>query len=141
MKIFTKLAALAAIAISIAACGGNAQAAPTVAASNGNAVYGAAGALVIKKDTASGYNRIAVRYSSGWQYVADDAAWSKHARFVQLLGANAIPVGDGDATHIVIAASNGIYCQSGNSVVAFPNAPAETVAGCAFFQAAVAASQ
>jgi hypothetical protein len=114
----------------------SAQAAEFVTNSTGTVVYGTASALAIQKNTDSG-NRVAVLYSSGWQYVADDAAWSKYAKLVAGVGARGVAVdSDPKGTVYVVAASNGVYCYSGASLINYPSrAQGETVAGdgCAYW--------
>lgn len=109
------LAALACFAFTAA------SAADFVTNATGTVVYGAHSALAIKQDTSSG-NRTMVLYSSGWQYVNDDAVWSKYAKLVASMGARGVAV-DNDSTKAVysIADSNGVYCQGGQSLVAYPN--------------------
>lgn len=124
----------ACIGALLAAFAMSAQAGEWVTNNTGTTVYGMRTALVIKKDTSSG-NRVAVRYAGGWQYITDDAAWSKYAKAVAGMGARGLSV-DGDAlgTVVAVADSNGVYCYQGNTQVNWSNvAIAETVAGCAFF--------
>jgi len=100
----------------------------------GTVVYGAHQALAVKKDL--GNARTAVLYQSGWQYVADDAAWSKYAKLVTAVGNRGLLVdNDPDGTVIVVSESNGVYCQSNQSLIAFPNyGQAYTIAdGCNFW--------
>lgn len=138
-KLFAALAVLCVFALT--ACGG-AQAADFVANAPGTVVYGAGTLLSVEKNSDSG-NRVAARYSSGIQYVADDGAWSKYGALVAAMGAKAVAV-PGSATGKVvnISASNGVYCQNSNSVVAWPNVNVpDTIAdGCQTWQAAKAAA-
>jgi hypothetical protein len=107
----------------------------TVVNATGTIVYGTHTARIVKKDTSSG-NRVAVRYTGGWQYVTDDAAWSKYGKLVAGMGARGLAV-DNDPTGAVIsvADSNGVYCFQGNTLVAWPDiAQGETVLdACAFW--------
>lgn len=58
---------------------------PTYVIDANNAVsYPSEPALSIEKDTTSG-NRVKVKYSSGFQYVADNSSWSKYAEFYAAL--------------------------------------------------------
>ncbi|MCX7283886.1 MAG: hypothetical protein NTX28_07555 [Novosphingobium sp.] len=135
-----RIFAIAAVASILAACGGQAKAAPTVVVnSNGTAVYGSEQAVSVEKDTSAGYNRVVVRYGSGAQYVNDDAAWSK---FAKLSAGFFLPVVSGAKVYD-ISKTNGIYCANGQTVVSFPNvAPAEYLNdGCALFNAAKGAAQ
>jgi hypothetical protein len=116
-----------------------AQAGPlTVVNATGTAVYSASPAVVMgfQKNTDSG-NRTAVLYSSGWQYVADTATWSKHAEFVTKCGSACVAV-DGSATglHYNPTLSNGTVCWSTGTVIPFPErGAAEQVLGdsCAYW--------
>lgn len=124
------LAALACFAFTAA------SAADFVTNSTGTAVYGAHTALAVKQDTGSGGNRTMVLYSSGWQYMNDDAAWSKHAKFVAAGGSRFVAVDNDPAkTYIAVADSNGVYCYQGNTLVNFATrAVGETVYdGCAYW--------
>lgn len=140
-KSFNTFAIMAAAAFALAACGGQAHAAPTaVVNANGTAVYGTEQAVSIEKDTSAGYNRTKVKYSSGVQYVNDDAAWSK---FAKLQAGLSIPVAASPSLVYDIAKTNGITCANGNSVIAWPNIGlADSLAdGCAFFNAAKSTAQ
>lgn len=89
--------------------------------STGTVAYGTHQALAVKKDTSSG-NRAAVLYQSGWQYVSDNATWTKYTKLVAGVGDRGLLVdNDPEATVIVVANSNGVYCQSNQSLIAFPN--------------------
>ena len=119
------------LAFAVFAAMSAAQAATPEAVVNatGTVVYGTGSALVVRKDTSSG-NRVAVRYPSGVQYVADDGSWTKYGKIVAALGLRALSV-DGDAfgTVINVAETNGLYCQSNQSTISFPNvAQAEVLA-------------
>lgn len=113
----------AAFAIAAMAFGSVAQAAlpEVVVNTTGTVVYGTHQALVVKKDLSTG-TRSMVLYQSGWQYVNDDAAWSKYAKLVAGVGNRGLLVdNDPEGTVVVVANSNGVYCQSGQSLIAFPN--------------------
>lgn len=103
---------------------------------DGTAVFGMDQILSVKKDFSTG-DRTAIRYSSGVQYVKDDAAWSKYAKVKAYLGTKALTVaGDPEGLTINIAASNGVWCSGGQTVVAYPQGPADYLAdSCTFFDA------
>jgi hypothetical protein len=112
-----------------------AAAADFVTNATGTVVYGTHTARIIKKDTSTG-NRVAVRYTGGWQYVQDDAAWSKYAKLVAGMGARGVAVDNDPAGTVVsVADSNGVYCYQGNTSVAYPDiAQAEVIYdGCNFW--------
>lgn len=124
----------------IFALSATAQAAPTsVTNSTGTAVYGTSQALSVEKDTSAGFNRTKVKYASGYQFVADDASWSRYAKFVAGFDK---PVAASATLTYDIAQSNGITCPAGQSMIAWPNVGmGESLNdGCAFFNAAKAAS-
>lgn len=103
--------------------------------STGTVAYGTHTANAIQKDTSSG-NRTMVLYSSGWQYVADDASWTRYAALKAAIGARALVVAnDPNGLVIAVANSNGIYCQSGGTQIAFPVGQAIQLSdGCAYHQ-------
>ena len=127
------------IAVAVLAIAASAQAAPAVVNSTGNVVYGTAQVLSIEKDSSAGFNRVKVKYASGYQFVNDDASWSRYAKIAANLKA---PVAASATMTYDIAQSNGITCQAGASVIAWPNVGmADSLNdGCAFFNAAKAAS-
>lgn len=142
MKRILIAATMSALAL-MAACGGNAQAAnpQLIVATDGSATYGAGQALVLKKDTSSG-NRVAVRYSSGWQYVKDDAVWTKYGKLVASK-TGWMAVGDAVGTQVDVTLANGVVCIASQTNIGFPNANmAEVIAGdgCAFWTAVKANS-
>lgn len=129
--------------LALAACGG-AHATPlpsVVVNAPGTVVFGISTALVVKKDTLSG-NRVSIRYSGGWQYLIDDAAWTKYGKVVTALGTSGLAANDSVGTVINVAASNGVYCQSNQSTIAFSTVAQSEVLndGCAFWQALKAVS-
>lgn len=127
------------LALSSAAMAGS----PTsVNNSTGNTTYGTEQALAVQKDTAAGYNRTAVKYSSGYQYVNDDAAWSRYAALKAGLSK---PV---DAPNSTVglsydAAKAIVGCSNGSSYASWPNVgqPDYIADNCAFANAVKAASQ
>jgi len=129
-----------AIAASVFAIAAHAGTPTAVTNSTGTAVFGTDQALSVEKDTSSGVNRVKVKYSSGYQYVNDDASW---ARYAKIVASFALPVAATPTLIYDIAKVNTIACQGGQSLVAWPNVGmAETLAdGCAFFNAAKGASQ
>jgi hypothetical protein len=115
-------------------------AADSVVNATGTVVYGAKAVLSIDKDTSSG-NRVAVKYSSGVQYVIDDASWTKYGKFAAILGTNGVQA-PGTNLIVNVSASNGVYCQNSQSLIAWPLGQMDTLSdGCAFWQAAKAVSQ
>lgn len=117
-----------------------ANAAPTAVRDANSAItYGTTQALAIEKDTSAGYNRVAVKYASGWLYVADDAAWSRFAAFQAGL-TNPVTANNGRVYDIAKAT---VGCNGSQSYVAWPNVgqPDLIADNCALRQAAVAASQ
>lgn len=139
-----KICILAATAFALAACGGQAFAGTPTSVTNsaGTTVYGTEQALSVEKDTSAGYNRVKVKYGSGFQYVGDDGAWSRYAALkAGLTKAVDAPTSVTGLAYDV-AKSNGVYCQSGSSLIAWPNVGmAETIAdSCSFFNAVKAVS-
>ena len=100
-------------------------------------VFGTGTIISVKKDPAN--MRTLVRYGSAIQYVADDAAWSKHAKFVAACGAHCMAVPGSTVGHYVnVVDSNGVYCQSASyTQVSYVSAPPESISGdgCTFYQA------
>ncbi len=140
MKSFKIICAAAALA-ALAACGGQAHAAPTLVANTaGTVVYGSEQAVSAEKDTSAGYNRVAVRYASGTQYINDDAAWSK---FAKVVSGFYIPVAASQGKVYDAAKASIIYCSNNQSSISWPNVgPADNLSdGCAFFNAVKAAAQ
>jgi hypothetical protein len=130
---------LFAAALAIASIGAFAGTPTTVTNESGNVVYGTAQALSVEKDTSAGFNRVKVKYSSGFQFVADDASWARYAKIVVSFG---MPVAATPTLIYDTTKSNGISCQGGQSTIAWPNVGmAESLNdGCAFFNAAKGSS-
>lgn len=129
----------------LTACGGAFAGTPTAVSNvTGTVVYGTEQALSVEKDTSSG-NRAKVRYSSGFQYVTDDAAWSRHAKIVSGFVLPVVVPGSQSGLTYDISKSNGIYCTGGGtqSQIAWPNVGmADTLSdACGLFNAAKAAAQ
>jgi len=129
------------VALAMFACAFAQAALPElVVNTTGTVVYGTHPALIIKKDTSSG-NRVMVRYPSGWQYVADDAAWTKYGKLVAGMGARGLAV-DNDplGTVYAVADSNGIYCQGNQTLISLNGIPlAESIPdACGFWAKAKA---
>lgn len=130
-------------ALSTMACACSIALAGTPAAVNnatGTAVYGTEQALSIEKEAVT--NRVKVRYSSGIQYVADDAAWSRYAALKAGMSKPVDAPASSTGLSYDIAKVNGISCMSGSSTVTWPNVgQPDTIAdSCAFFTAAKAAA-
>lgn len=136
---FFKSAVIAAALL--ASIGAQAGTPTSVNNTTGTGTYPTESALSIEKDTSAG-NRVKVRYSSGFQYVADDASWSRHAQL--LAGLNKPVAAPNSATGLVFDIAKAFTgCSSGNSYAAWPNVgqPEYIADGCAFANAAKAASQ
>lgn len=140
MKHIFSRACIIAVAM-MAMASASAQVTGTVERADGTAVFGMDQILSVKKDFSTG-DRTAIRYTSGTQYVKDDAAWSKYARIVNYLGSKALAVaGDPEGLRINVAMSNGVWCTGGQSVVAYPQGAADYLGdSCAFFDAVKAAT-
>lgn len=127
-----------AIFATLALFAGAVQAANPQLVVGDNVVRGTAQALSVEKYTAGGSYVTQVRYSSGFQYVQDDASWTKYAAVVAGMGANAVAA-PGSSTGRVYnpTLSNGVYCQSSNSVISWSNVnqPDYLADGCQFHQA------
>lgn len=129
-------ATLIAAAMSLSAQAGTPIA---VVSATGTAVYGTGPVLSVEKDTNSG-NRVKVKFANGFQYVADDAAWSKLAKITSGL---AVPVAVGNADGTVYDISKSVVtCQAGSTWVSWTSvAQADILAdGCAYFSAVKAAA-
>lgn len=127
----------ACIALALMACAFTAQAAPeTVVNATGTTVYGVHGIIGFSKNTDSG-NRVAVQYSSGVQYVADNATWTKYAEFVTKCGASCVAVdGSPVGQSYNVASSNGVNCWSSGTILSWPNVAASVQLlgdGCAYW--------
>lgn len=122
------------IALAIASLAAQAALPDVVVNTTGTVAYGTHQALVVKKDL--GGARTMVLYSSGWQYVADDASWTKYGKLVTAVGNRGLLVdNDPSGTVVVVSESNGVYCQSNQSLIAFPNysQPYAIADGCNFW--------
>jgi len=111
----------------------------SVVNATGTIVYGTEAIQMVKKE--AGGTRTMIRYSGGWQYLPDDAAWSKYAKIVATLGDRALSVdGDPNGLVIVVAQANGIYCLTNQSVVSISgyNQPEYLADGCGFWAKAKA---
>lgn len=88
---------------------------PTVVTDSGSSQYakatGTFGQMSITKDTTSG-NRVEVRFVGGEKYVADDQAWSRHAKLRAAMGA---PVSSSDGNYTLDASVAIISCDSTTS--------------------------
>lgn len=126
------------LALAMFAFAFSAQAAPeTVVNATGTTAYGVHGIIGFAKNTDSGSNRVAVQYSSGVQYVADTATWTKHAEFAAKCGASCVAV-DGSPTgqYYNVASSNGVNCWSSGTILSWPNVAASVQLlgdGCAYW--------
>jgi len=139
---FKRIFAVAVIGAALAACGGAQAGTPTsVVNATGTATYPTESALGVEKDTSTG-NRVKVRYSSGFQYVADDASWSRYALLAGgLTKPVAVPT---STTGLVIDIAKAFTgCNGGQSYAAWANVGQPEYIGdnCAFANAAKAASQ
>lgn len=135
MKVFTKLAALAAIAIGIAVCGGAHAGTPTTVLDKAGVKFPTEPALAIEKDTTSG-NRVKVKYSSGYQYAVDDAAWTVYASFkAGLTRPIDAPASTTGAVYDV--AKSFVYCISSKTYVSWPNVAQSDILndGCSMYNA------
>lgn len=114
-----------------------AHAAPTAVRDSGSQIaYGTETALAVDKDTSAGYNRTAVKYPSGWQYVTDDAAWT---RFAATVAGLTKPVVAPTTGRVYDAAKAIIGCNGNQSYVSWPTAgqPEYVPDSCALRNAAV----
>lgn len=134
-------AIVAATVFALAACGGQAHAAPLEAYNSANGVYtfGYDEMLAIDKDTSSG-NRVAVTYATGVQYIVDDASWTVYNKIVASpTFANKFVRVGATAKYINIAKAVSVACVSSQSLVSYPvanNTPTQTISdGCQFWQA------
>jgi hypothetical protein len=132
LMLVVALVALALTAFSPAHAG-----TPYLVNATGTTTYGTSPAVVlgIERNTDSG-NRTMVSYQSGTQYVTDDAAWSKYAKFVADCGAACVSV-TGSNTGLTLNVSIGmVNCWASGSIISWPNAgPARQLLGdgCAYW--------
>lgn len=113
-------AVFASIMISaFAVCFAYAGTPTSVLNATGTTTYPTDPALSIEKDTSSG-NRVKVKYSSGYQYVADDAAWTRYAALkAGLTKPVDSPTSVTGLSYDIAKAFTG--CNNGQSYVAWPN--------------------
>lgn len=140
---FKRIFAVAILGAALAACGGKVHAAAPTSVNNtaGTATYGTELASSVEKDTAAGYNRTKVKYPSGFQYVTDDAAWSRYAAIkAGLTKPVDVPTSQVglsyDVAKLIIGCSN-----NSTYVVSFTGQPEYIADNCAFANAVKAASQ
>jgi hypothetical protein len=115
---------------------------PTSVKDANGIVWGTEQALSVEKDTSSG-NRVKIKYSSGFQYAVDNAAWSVYAALKAGLTKPVDVPSSITGLSYDIAKSNGIGCNLSNaSTISWPNVSmGESVAdNCGFRTAAQAAS-
>jgi hypothetical protein len=128
------VASLLTLAIMIAQPAHASTAPSLVVNATGTVVYGTETVQMVKKDFST--QRTMIRYSGGWQYLPDDAAWSKYAKVVAALGNRALAV-DGDPADlvVVVSLSSGIYCLTNQSVISISgyNQPEYLADGCNFW--------
>lgn len=113
--------------------------AQTVVGSDGVKVLGGDTLLAVR---ANGSNAEAM-YAGAWQPIADSGG-TKVAKLIAACGAACITVdGNYGIAAVAVGRSNGVYCISNKSTIAFPNSgqPIEIADSCAFWQKVKANSQ
>jgi hypothetical protein len=141
-KVFSMFARIVCFAVLAAGVGhAFAGTANSVKNAPGTIAYGTDQLISVEKDVTT--TRVKARYSSGIQYVQDNASWTTYAKLVA--GFKVAVAAPTSTTGMVydISQTNGVYCQNSQTIVAWPNTGgADYVAdNCALHTAVMQASQ